>query len=135
MKRTFLRCKLHEVIVTDANPDYEGSITIDEDLMDAAGLLAYERVDVNGKHFPARITTYVIPGERGSGIIALNGGAAQHFAVGNAVHVLCYAEYDRGDLYPETMTGNIRDGYTIRREMTSPKPIIIKTDLNNKIIR
>ena len=96
MLRSFLKSKLQEVIVTQANIDYEGSITIDQDLMDAAQILQYERVEVNGKTSKSRIATYVIPGERGSGIIALNGGAALHFQVGDSVHVLSYCLADSG---------------------------------------
>ena len=96
MHRQFLKSKLQEVIVTQANIDYEGSITIDQDLMDAAGLFQYERVEVNGKTSKSRIVTYVIAGERGSGIIALNGGAALHFKVGDHVHILSYGLADSG---------------------------------------
>jgi aspartate 1-decarboxylase len=96
MLRHFLKSKLQEVIVTQANIDYEGSITIDQDLMDAAGLFPYERVEVNGKTSRSRIATYVIAGERGSGIIALNGGAALHFQVGEHVHILSYCLADSG---------------------------------------
>ena len=85
-----LKCKLNQVIVTEASLEYEGSITIDEDLMDAAGLKEYERVEVNGKTSPSRIVTYVIKGKRNSGVIEMNGGAALHFKKGDIVHVLCY---------------------------------------------
>ncbi|MCK9399602.1 MAG: aspartate 1-decarboxylase [Bacteroidales bacterium] len=94
--RHFLKSKLQEVIVTQANIEYEGSITIDQDLMDAANLYQYERVEVNGKTSKSRIATYVIAGERGSGIIALNGGAALHFQVGDQVHILSYCLSDSG---------------------------------------
>jgi aspartate 1-decarboxylase len=90
MYRQLLKSKLQEVVVTQANIDYQGSITIDEDLMDAAGLIEYERVEVNGKTNPSRIVTYVIKGERGTGIIALNGGAALHFSIGDKVHILSF---------------------------------------------
>lgn len=103
MLRHFLKSKLQEVIVTQANIDYEGSITIDEDLMDAAFISHYERVEVNGKTNKSRIVTYAIPGERGSGIIALNGGAALHFQVGDPVHVLCYAISDSGCVVKPTI--------------------------------
>jgi len=87
--RTLLRSKLQEVIVTDANPEYEGSITIGTELMEAAGLVEYEQVEVNGKETPARIKTYVIAGKEGQ--VMLNGGAAQHFKKGDKVHVLAFS--------------------------------------------
>lgn len=85
-----LKCKLNKVIVTSASMEYEGSITIDEDLMDAAGLKEYERVEVNGMTNPSRIVTYVIKGKRNTGVIEMNGGASLHFKKGDMVHVLCY---------------------------------------------
>lgn len=103
MLRHFLKSKLQEVIVTQANIEYEGSITIDQDLMDAASIAQYERVEVNGKTSKSRITTYAIPGERGSGIIALNGGAALHFKIGDHVHVLCYAIADSNCVFTPTI--------------------------------
>ena len=114
-----LKCKLQQVIVTEASLDYQGSITIDEDLMDAAGLVEYERVEVNGKTSPSRITTYVIAGKRGSGIIGLNGGAAHHFKVGERVHILSYTSMS----HQEHNVG-IQQGWNF-------KPLIIHTDANN----
>ena len=76
-----LKSKLKEVIVTSASTEYEGSITLDPDLMEAARLYPYERVEVNGVDSCDRIVTYVIPGERGSGCVELNGGAANNISV------------------------------------------------------
>jgi len=87
---TVLKSKLHEVTVTEANKDYEGSISIDPALMEAAGFVENEQVFVHGKDIPARIMTYVIPGEPGE--IKLNGGAAQFFKPGDRVHVLAFIQ-------------------------------------------
>ena len=108
-----LKSKLKEVIVTAANTEYEGSITLDPDLMDAANLRGGERVEVNAVNGESRIATYVIPGERGSGCVELNGGAANFFVVGQHIHVNCFAFIDT-----ET-------------NLSCP---VVKTDKNNKVI-
>ncbi len=90
--RTMLKSKIHRARVTECNVDYEGSITIDKDLMEAADLLPYERVDVLNINNGARFSTYVIEGERGSGTICLNGAAARLVAKGDIVIVLSYHE-------------------------------------------
>ena len=89
-----LKSKLHCVTVTDANLNYMGSITIDEDLMDAAGLLAGEKVQVVNNNNGERFETYVIRGERGSGCICLNGAAARKVLVGDTIIVISYALMD-----------------------------------------
>ena len=76
MIRTLLKSKIHRATVTEANIEYEGSITIDTDLLEAADLMPYERVDVWDCTNGARLSTYVIPGEAGSGEICINGAAA-----------------------------------------------------------
>jgi len=93
-----LKSKLQEVVVTEASLEYDGSITIDEDLMDAAGFKEYEYVEVNGKTTDARINTYVLKGKRGSGCIKMNGGAARHFKVGDHVHVLAFEYTNYSDV-------------------------------------
>ncbi len=90
--RTMLKSKIHRARVTECNVDYEGSITIDKDLMEAADLLPYERVDVLNINNGARFSTYVIEGERGSGTICLNGAAARLVAKGDIVIILSYHE-------------------------------------------
>ncbi len=86
-----LKSKIHRATVTQAEPDYIGSITVDAALLDAAGILEYEKVQVvnvtNGK----RLVTYTIAGERGSGVICLNGAAAHCVSVGDLVIVMAYA--------------------------------------------
>lgn len=88
---SILKGKIHCATVTEANLHYMGSITIDEALMEAAGLLAGEHVHVVNNMNGARIETYVIRGERGSGCICLNGAAARLFQVGDEVIIMAYA--------------------------------------------
>ncbi len=89
-----LKSKLHCVRVTEANLNYMGSITIDEDLMDAAGLIAGEKVHIVNNNNGERFTTYIIKGERGSGCICLNGAAARKVQVGDIVIIMSYALMD-----------------------------------------
>lgn len=86
-----LKSKIHRAVVTEANIDYVGSITIDEDLMDAANLIVNEQVHVLNYRNGARIITYVIKGKRGSGIICLNGPAALMFSKDDLVVIISYA--------------------------------------------
>lgn len=86
-----VKSKIHRVTVTEANLQYVGSVTIDEDLMDAANLIEYEKVQVVNIHNGERLETYVIKGQRGSGVICLNGPAARKAAVGDIVIILAYA--------------------------------------------
>ena len=94
MQIEVLKSKLHCVKVTEANLNYMGSITIDEDLMDAVGLIAGERVYIVNKNNGERFDTYVIRGERGSGCICLNGAAARKVQVGDIVIIMSYAFMD-----------------------------------------
>ena len=89
-----LKSKLHMVTVTEANINYMGSITIDEDLMDVAGLIAGEKVQVVDNNNGERFETYVIRGERGSGCICLNGAAARKVLVGDTIIIMSYALMD-----------------------------------------
>lgn len=109
-----LKSKIHKATVTEANLNYTGSITIDENLMEAANLLENEMVQVLNLNNGERIETYVIRGERGSGIICLNGPAARKFIVGDVAIVLSYASIDF-------------------EEAKSFKPTVIFPDGNNKI--
>lgn len=94
MEIQVLKSKIHRAKVTEANIDYVGSITIDENLMDAANLIENEQVHVLNYRNGERIITYVIKGERGSGIICMNGPAALKFAVGDEVIAISYAVMD-----------------------------------------
>ena len=89
-----LKSKLHCVTVTEANLNYMGSITIDEDLMDAAGLIAGEKVQIVDNNNGERFETYIIKGERGSGCICLNGAAARKVQVGDVCIITAYALMD-----------------------------------------
>ncbi len=89
-----MKSKLHCVTVTEANLNYMGSITIDEDLMDAANLIAGEKVQVLDNNNGERFETYIIKGERGSGSICLNGAAARKVQVGDVVIIISYALMD-----------------------------------------
>lgn len=87
-----LKSKIHRVSVTDANLNYIGSITIDEALMDAAGLIEYEKVAVVNNNNGERFETYVIKGERGSGVICTNGAAARLVQPGDILIITAYAQ-------------------------------------------
>lgn len=92
MKLTMFKSKLHQMVVTEANLMYEGSITIDQDLLDAADLLPYEKVQVLNITNGQRLETYTIPGERGSKVCCLNGAAARLTQIGDRIIVIAYAE-------------------------------------------
>ena len=94
MQIEVLKSKLHCVRVTEANLNYMGSITIDEDLMDAVGIIAGKRVFIVNNNNGERFDTYVIKGERGSGCICLNGAAARKVQVGDIVIIMSYALMD-----------------------------------------
>jgi len=89
-----LKSKLHCVRVTEANLNYMGSITIDEDLLDAANMIAGEKVQIVDNNNGERFETYIIKGERGSGCICLNGAAARKVQVGDTVIIISYALMD-----------------------------------------
>lgn len=94
MQIEVLKSKLHCVTITEANLHYMGSITIDEDLMDAANLIAGEKVQIVNNNNGERIETYIIKGERGSGCICLNGAEARRAVVGDVVIIISYAQMD-----------------------------------------
>jgi aspartate 1-decarboxylase len=98
MQRVMMRSKIHRATVTDANLHYVGSITIDRDLMDAADLVENEQVHVVDIDNGARLVTYVIEGERGSGTICLNGAAARLVQPGDKVIVIGYANVEEAEL-------------------------------------
>ena len=89
-----LKSKLHRVKVTDANLNYIGSITIDEDLLDAANMIAGEKVQIVDNNNGERFETYIIAGERGSGCICLNGAAARKVHIGDTIIIISYALMD-----------------------------------------
>jgi aspartate 1-decarboxylase len=105
MQIEILKSKIHRATVTDANIDYVGSITIDEDLMDAANLIEFEKVQVLNINNGERIETYVIKGERQSGTICLNGAAARKFLPNDLVIIVSYAvmDFDAARLHQPTI--------------------------------
>lgn len=94
MFRTVFKSKLHRATVTEANLNYIGSITVDEDLLDAADICGNEKVQVVNNNNGARLETYAIPGPRGSGIVCLNGAAARLVQPGDRVIIITYAVID-----------------------------------------
>ena len=104
MFRTLMKSKLHRGTVTEANLHYVGSITIDEDLMDAADLYPNEKVQVVDIDNGARLETYVIPGERGSGAMCLNGAAARLVHPGDKIIVISYAMFTDAEAKQHTPT-------------------------------
>lgn len=91
MLRTMMTAKLHRATVTEANLNYIGSITIDQDLLDAVGMLKNEKVQIVNNNNGARLETYIISGERGSGVVCLNGAAARLVQPGDKVIIISYA--------------------------------------------
>lgn len=91
---TMMHGKIHRATVTEANLNYVGSITIDEDLLNAAGILPGEKVQIVNNNNGARLETYTIPGKRGSGVICLNGAAARCALEGDIVIIIAYAQMD-----------------------------------------
>ena len=94
MRRTLMKSKIHRAVVTDANLHYQGSVTLDPLLMEAADILEHERIDVLDISNGNRLTTYAIPGAPGRGEVCLNGAAAHLVAQGDVVILVTYAEYD-----------------------------------------
>jgi len=114
MNITMLYSKLHRATVTDANLNYVGSITIDQDLLDAADMLVGQKIDIVNVNNGERFSTYIIPGERGKGDICLNGAAARKVHKGDKIIIIAYA----------TMT---------REEAESIKPKVIILEDDNSI--
>ncbi|MCR5028420.1 MAG: aspartate 1-decarboxylase [Fibrobacter sp.] len=113
MQIELLKCKIHRATVTDANLNYEGSITLDRALMDAAGILPFEKVGILDINNGARFDTYVIEGEPNSGTICLNGAAARMVQKGDLVIIVSYIS-----MTPE--------------EAKTWKPTVVKVDAQNK---
>jgi aspartate 1-decarboxylase len=110
-----VKSKIHRVTVTEANLNYIGSITIDEDLMDAANVIANEKVSIVNNNNGERLETYVIPGKRGSGIICLNGAAARKAQPGDIIIIMAYAMMEMEEartfkpaiIFPDTKTNKL----------------------------
>ena len=116
MQIEVLKSKIHRVHVTESNLDYVGSITIDEDLMDAANIIQGEKVQVVNKNNGERMETYVIKGKRGSGVICLNGAAARKAMPGDVLIIISYALMDFEEaksfepwvIFPDTATNLLK---------------------------
>lgn len=121
MQITMFKSKLHQMAVTEANLMYEGSITIDQDLLDAANLLPYEKVQIVNITNGSRLETYTIPGERGSRVCCLNGAAARLTQIGDRIIVISYAEMTPEEAKTHKPTVVIVD------ENNNPKNIIDET--------
>ncbi len=110
-----VKSKIHRVTVTEANLNYIGSITIDEDLMDAANVIANEKVSIVNNNNGERFETYVIPGQRKTGIICLNGAAARKVQPGDIVIIMAYAMMEMEEakafkpaiIFPDTATNKL----------------------------
>ncbi|MBI4679678.1 MAG: aspartate 1-decarboxylase [Nitrospirae bacterium] len=98
MLRCMLRAKIHMATVTDSNINYEGSLTVDETILNAVGIKPYEQVMVSNLNNGERFETYVIPGEKNSGIICLNGPTARKGAIGDKIIIFCYEYYTEDEL-------------------------------------
>ena len=98
MRRTLLKSKIHRATVTDANLAYEGSVTIDGDLMEAADIVEFERVEIYDVTNGARLATYAIRGEAGSGVVCINGAAAHLVRPNDLVIIASYADYDEREI-------------------------------------
>ena len=116
MNISMLKSKIHRAVVTEADIDYVGSITIDADLLDDANIFEYEKVQIVDINNGERFETYTIKGERGSGIICLNGAAAKLVNIGDKIIIMSYADMDI-------------------KEARSHKPTVLFVDENNKLIR
>jgi len=115
MLLTMFKSKIHRATVTEANLNYVGSITIDEDLLDAAGILTGEKVQIVNNNNGERLETYTIPGERGSGVICLNGAAARRVQPGDTVIIIAYCMIEA-------------------EEAKTFKPNVVILDVNNRIV-
>lgn len=117
MNIEIVKSKIHRVTITDSNLNYDGSLTIDEDLMDAANIIAYEKIQIVNLNNGERIETYVIKGKRGSGDICLNGPAARKGMIGDIIIIISYASMDSEEaknfkpiiIYPDTATNKLID--------------------------
>ena len=116
MQCTMLKAKLHRARVTHAELDYEGSCAIDGDLLDLAGILEYEQIQIYNVTNGERFTTYAIPAERGSGVISVNGSAARRAAPGDILIIATFATYNE-------------------IELAKYEPELIYVDSQNRIIR
>ncbi len=115
MQLNMLKSKIHRAVITEAKLNYVGSITIDQDLMDAANIIECEKIQVVDINNGSRLETYVIPGERGSKIICLNGAAARYVQPGDKIILMTYCQMDKD-------------------EAKTHKPVVVFVDDDNTVI-
>ena len=115
MRRSLFKSKIHRATVTHADLQYEGSVTIDEDLLRAADILPYERVHIWNASNGSRLETYALPGGPGSGVVCVNGAAARHAQPGDVVIIATFADVDEA-------------------EARSWKPTVVRVDRDNRVI-
>lgn len=120
MFRTLMNAKIHRARVTEANLNYVGSITIDEDILDAVGMVPNEKVQIVNNNNGARFETYIIPGERGSGVFCLNGAAARLVQKDDIIIVISYV------LVPEEKLASHRPKIAIMDEHNRIKELIVQ---------
>jgi len=114
MLREMLRAKVHRATVTETNVNYEGSLTLDSGLMEAAGMLPYERIDVYNADSGARFSTYLIPGPAGSGVVCVNGAAAHLARAGERIIIAAYATLSE-------------------EEIATHRPLVVLVDRANRV--
>jgi aspartate 1-decarboxylase len=115
VKRVMFHAKIHRATVTHADLHYVGSVTVDQDLLDAAGILPYEQVDIYDITNGARLTTYALPGARGSGMVQINGAAAHLVRPGDLVILVAYGIFEE-------------------EEARNLKPTVVLVDETNRIV-
>jgi aspartate 1-decarboxylase len=121
--RWVLRSKIHKATVTEANPAYIGSITIDEALVEKAGLIQGERVLISSNHSGARLETYIILGERGSGAICMNGAAAHLIKAGEEIIIMGF-ELSEGPITPRVLLVDRQNKFVRYLPNETPKTVI-----------
>ena len=115
MQLNMLKSKIHRAVITEAKLNYVGSITIDQDIMDAAQIIECEKIQVVDVNNGSRLETYVIPGERGSGVVCLNGAAARYVQPGDLVILMTYCQLEI-------------------EESKTHKPVVVFVDANNTVV-
>ncbi|WP_416728820.1 aspartate 1-decarboxylase [Fictibacillus sp. JL2B1089] len=122
MFRTLMKGKIHRATVTESNLNYVGSITIDEDILDAVDMIPNEKVQIVNNNNGARFETYIIPGKRGSGVMCLNGAAARLVQEGDVVIVISYGMYDETEARHHVPKVAIMDKSNRVQEMLGVEP-------------
>lgn len=117
-----MKAKIHRATVTESNLNYVGSITIDEDILDAVDMIPNEKVQIVNNNNGARFETYIIPGKRGSGVMCLNGAAARLVQEGDTIIVISYAMYDEAEAKNHQPKVAIMDKNNMIQEMLGVEP-------------